>query len=354
MSDYLQEWAKDPSKAGTLPNAAFEPGYPHDGVGAVVVVRGVLYFKGGFSRAGRTAIVQCFDRYRAALDAPLKWYFQEGKRAVKFEKATPLESVASRLDEDETFTFAFTDAATSREAGARHFSALTLERWQAAMGTRGLDVLTFSVPVSTVKANPNLVPELFLEFAGKLGAVHGHAGYAVNLPPAARDENEGSEYYFSRTLGPGLDVGNPSRSTFRDLLDKLKTVDWLVALGPEMVEKLGGQRAISLPPDWYRTTPYGEGGLVIRAGVLPRAGAEDVAKGADAALPPAYVVLNATLKRVIAESVGSLQNGTATGDALVYNTEASGNEWLHRFDVGADKLLDAQAAVLKTPRLPPA
>lgn len=92
---------------------------------------------------------------------------------------------------------------------------------------------------------------------------------------------------------------------------------------------------------------------MIQAGMQPRAGSEEVAKGAPAIAPPAYVVLNAALRPIIAQSIGSLQRGTATGDAPVYNTESSGNEWLHRFDVTPGELLAAQAAVLDTPKLPP-
>ena len=353
MSDFLQEWANDPSKAGTLPYAAFEPRYPHKGVGAVVAVRGVLYFKGGFSPEGRAAIEKCFQRYREVLDPPLTWCFQEGKRAVKFESAPSLKQLATSLSEDEAFAFAFTDAETSREAGPHHFSVFCLEKWQAALGTRGLDVLSFSAPVAFVKANPHVLPRLFREFADVLGAVHGHVGYAVNLPPTGREENEGSEFFYSRQLGPGLDVGNPIRKTFRGLLDKLKSADWIVAIGREMVEKLGGKEALTLPPDWFRITPYGDGGLVIQAGLQPQAGSEHAAKGAPAVPPAAYIVLNAALKPVIAEQIGTLQNGTASGDAPVYNTESSSNEWLHRFDVDKDGLLAAQAAVLDTPKLPP-
>jgi hypothetical protein len=352
MSDFLQEWARDPKKVGTLPNAAFEPRYPHNGVGAIVVVRSVLYFKGGYSSTGRAAIVKCFERYRDMLDAPLTWYFQEGKRAAKINKAPSLKSVATGLSENEGFVFEFTSAETSHEAGSYHFSAFCLEKWQADMGTRGLDVLTFSVPISVVKATPEVVPILFQQFASDLGAIHGHAGYAVNLPPTRIEENESSEFFFSQRLGPGLDVGEPSRNAFRDLSDKLKTVDWLVALGPTLVATLGGRQAITLPPDWYRVRPFGDGGLIVQAGLQPQAGSENVGKGQAAVPPPAYVVLNAALRPIIAETVGTLQNGTATGDGPVYNTKSASDEWLRRFDVTHDQLLAAQAAVLDTPKLP--
>jgi hypothetical protein len=354
MSDFLREWASDPTKAGTLPYAAFEPRYPHKGVGAVVVVRGVLYFKGGYSRDGRANVVKCFERYRDTLNAPLTWYFQEGKRAAKIEKAPALKAVATGLSENEGFVFEYTSAETSREAGSYHFSAFCLEKWQADMGTRGLDVLTFSVPISVVKATPEVVPVLFQQFASDLNAIHGHAGYAVNLPPTGIEENEGSEFFFSQKLGPGLDIGEPSRNAFRELSDKLKTVDWLVALGRPLVSKLGGRQAISLPPDWYRVTPYGDGGLIVQAGVQPCSGSEHVGKGEAAVPPPAYVVLNAALRPVMAETVGTLQNGTATGDAPVYNTESGSNAWLHRFDVSDEQLIAAHAAVLQTPKLSPA
>lgn len=68
--------------------------------------------------------------------------------------------------------------------------------------------------------------------------------------------------------------------------------------------------------------------------------------------PPAYVVLNAALRPLVAETVSILQHGTINGDTSVYNSVTSSDAWLRRFDVSAEQLLAAKAAVLDTPRLP--
>ncbi|OMW34785.1 hypothetical protein AQ808_10425 [Burkholderia pseudomallei] len=83
------------------------------------------------------------------------------------------------------------------------FVTLCLEDWQAALN-RGLDVLSFSAPPAFLTVCPNVFQPLFAQAADDLDAVHGHAGYAVNLSLLRRDPNAASEYF-----GPGLDVGDP-------------------------------------------------------------------------------------------------------------------------------------------------
>ncbi|MBF3415614.1 type VI immunity family protein [Burkholderia pseudomallei] len=350
--DEIQAWVADPKRAGTLPFAAFEPRFPHKGVGAALTVRGVLYFKGGYSSEVRREIAACFDQYNEVTSGVLRWFFQEGKRAVSIAKATTLATLGARLSEDQPFTFAFTSGDSTREAGMYGFDAFCLEKWQAALGTRGLDVLSFSLPVPVAKADPDLPPRLFAEFARRLNAIHGHAGYAVNLPPTAREENESSEYFMSNRLGGGLDVGDPFATEVRSLVDNIKTVDWLTLISASMIDRVGGMSVLKseLPMDWYRLTPCSEG-LLIRAGVLPAAG---VNSGGDKPIapPPAYIVLNAALRRLIPDTVSILQRGTVNGDAPVFNSKTSSNAWLRRFDVSSDELLAAKAAVLDTPRLP--
>nr|WP_256730718.1 type VI immunity family protein [Burkholderia pseudomallei] len=60
------------------------------------------------------------------------------------------------------------------------FVTLCLEDWQAALN-RGLDVLSFSVPPAFLTVCPNIFQPLFAQAVDDLDAVHGHAGYAVNL-----------------------------------------------------------------------------------------------------------------------------------------------------------------------------
>ena len=52
-------------------------------------------------------------------------------------------------------------------------------------------------------------------------------------------------------------------------------------------------------------------------------------------------MLNAALREILADSIGSLQRGTVNGDAPVYNTKPSSNAWLRRFDLSPDDLFRA-------------
>ncbi|NYH22097.1 type VI immunity family protein [Paraburkholderia bryophila] len=359
MSNELEQWAQDPTKAGTLPYAAFEPKYAHEGVGAAVVVRAALYFRGGYTADKRESLSWALDAHikLAKLACgddpnPLRWLWFNGKPALPIAKAPALSDLATRVGDNEGFDAIYVGGKTAREASFYQFKTFCLERFQAELGTRGLDVLEFSLPAPFVRANPEPFVKLFEESAAVVDAVHGHAGLAVNLSPTGRNENESSEYFIAQQLGSGVDVGDPIAMKVRKLTDRIKTVDWLTLIDDGMLHRVGHIPALQseLPKAWFSLQPCSQGAL-IRAGVVPQAGGpqEDGQPGTP---PPAYVVLNAALRNVVAESLGSLQRGTVSGDAPVHNTTPSSDAWLRRFDVSPDELLRAKAAVLDTTKLP--
>ena len=61
---------------------------------------------------------------------------------------------------------------------------------------------------------------------------------------------EATEYWIGQTI-PSLDVGYAGANVERDLLDKMKSVDWLTAISNGMLEKAGGLQTIrsELPPN---------------------------------------------------------------------------------------------------------
>ncbi|NIF54867.1 type VI immunity family protein [Burkholderia sp. Ax-1724] len=358
-SNDFEEWARDPKRAGTLPYAVFEPKHPHNGVGAALTVRACLYFKDGYTTDKRQAIAQAFDAYlkvaRQAVEEdaqPIRWLWFNGKPALTLDKAPSLATLARQVGTDEGFDAIYLGGETAREASFCEFMTFCLEKFQADLGTRGFDVLVFTLPIPFVRATPEPFVDLFQEVAVLLNAVHGHAGLAVNLSPTGRPENESSEYFMAKQLGPGVDVGDPMAMKVRKLSSKLKTVDWLTLIDGAMLEQVGGLRTLrsELPRDWFRLDACGQG-LLIRAGVAPQPG---MPQGEDQPIapPPAYVVLNAALRDVLTDSVSSLQRGTVNGDAPVYNTAPSSDAWLRRFDVKSDDLISAKAAVLDTQKLP--
>jgi hypothetical protein len=357
MTNELLSRAKELSKVGMLPYALLEPRYPHQGVGAALTVRAALYFKGGYTSVKRQAIAATFDAYLALArqaagsdDTPIKWLWFNGKRAVRFESAPTLWDLERRTGENEGFDACYVGGESARDASYLEFTTFCLEKFQADLGTRGLDVVVLTMPRPFVNANPDAFVKLFGEAAGLVDAVHGHAGLAINLSPSGRAENESSEYYMAQRLGPGVDVGDPLAMEVRDLTDRIKTIDWLTLIDKTMFQRVGGIDRLQseLPRDWYALVPCGQG-TMIRAGAVPEAGVPQ--PDSAPAAPPAYVVLNAVLRDVVADTVSVLQRGTANGDAPVYNTRSSSDAWLRRFDVSHEALLRAKAAVLETPRL---
>ncbi|EKS9886553.1 DUF3396 domain-containing protein [Burkholderia pyrrocinia] len=366
--DELVAWANDPRRQDTLPFGLYEPAYQKAIVGAALVVRGALYFNGGHTKAVRQALVHCYERYIATIAdyelavakaagleppkaGPMRWFYEEGKSPVAFNKARGFARLATELQSSEMLVSMTTSADHKLATGFYEFSVFCLEDWQAAMGTRGLDVMVFTVPRHFLQNHPGAFEAMFAEFAAALPTVWGHGGFGVNLPPLDAEANEASEYFWCRRYGPGIDVGDPASTSIRDLTGKIKTVDWLTALDADLVRSVGGADSLMLPPDWFRKTPLGDGGLIIQAGVEPAAGVP-MGKGVPPAPPAAYVLLNHALRPIVAETSDILQGGTVDSTAPLLNTRVATEAWLRRFNVPDDELPDYWVVLHKTPKLP--
>lgn len=364
--DELVAWANDPHRQDTLPFGLFEPAYQKGIVGAAMVVRGVLYFTGGHTAPVREALVRCYERYMAAIDGfakafakavdveppkngPMHWFYEEGKKPVAFDKARGFARLAKDLSSSQLLVSSTTSADNKLATGFFEFSTFCFEDWQAGAG---LDVVTFSVPRRFLQTCPGTFEALFAEFAAAVPTVHGHAGYAVNVPPMGRRPNEASEYFWARKYGPGIDVGDPMGYDTMRMVDKIKTVDWLTALGADLVRRVGGANNLMLPPDWFRKTSFGDGGLIIQAGVEPAAGVPKE-KGIPPDPPVAYVLLNHALRPIVAETISCLQSGTLNSTAPLLNTAVASEAWLRRFNVEPDSIYGYWEALHKTPKFPP-
>ncbi|HIC7214004.1 type VI immunity family protein [Burkholderia stabilis] len=366
--DELIAWANDPRRQDTLPFGLYEPLEQKAIVGAALVVRGALYFKGGHTKTVRDALVSCYNRYMAAIDAyakafakateqpppkasPMHWFYEEGQKPVEFAKARGFPAVADSVPSSQVLVATTTSADHKLATGFFEFSAFCIPDWQAEQGDRGLDAMVFTVPRRFLEMHPGEFEKLFSDFAATLPTIWGHAGIGVNLPPLDPEANEASENFWSRLYGPGVDVGDPMRTSIRDLVDKIKTVDWLTALDADFVGRVGGANALMLPPDWFHKTPITNGGLLIQAGVAPVAGVP-LGKGIPPAPPAAYVLLNHALRAIVAEKSGILQRGTVNSTAPLLNTTVASEAWLQRFNVPDDDVNGYWVELHKTPKLP--
>ncbi|WP_334032897.1 type VI immunity family protein [Burkholderia gladioli] len=365
--DELIAWANDPQRQDTLPFGLYEPHDQKPIVGAALVVRGVFYFKDGHTRAVRDSLVSCYSRYMDAIaeyakvfaqaaeqPAPsassMRWFYEEGEKPVEFAHARGFAAAAEAVPSSEVFVATTTSADHKHATGFFEFSAFCISDWQAEQGDRGLDAMVFTVPRRFLELCLGVFEQLFADFAATVPTIWGHAGIGVNLPPLDPETNEASENFWSRLYGPGIDVGDPMRTSIRELESKIKTVDWLLALDADFVRRAGGAETMMLPPDWYRKAPLGASGLLIQAGLAPVAGVP-IGKGITPAPPASYVLLNHALRAIVADEVGILQRGTINSTAPLFNTTVSSEEWLRRFNVSDEEINRYWLELHETPKL---
>jgi hypothetical protein len=366
-NEELAAWANDPRRADTLPFGLLEPRYQKGIVGAALVVRGTLYFRNGHTPVVRQTLARCFGQYQAEIETyrrvadeaaghassrtgPLHWFYQDGKPSVAFEKAPAFDRLAQTISADDVFSVTVTSADHKLAAGFFEFSVFCIDAWQSKVGGGGLDALVFTVPRRFLELRPGTFQTLFSSFANAVPTVHGHAGYAVNVPPTGREPNEASEYFLAQRYGPGLDIGDPLRTDVRDMTDRIKTVDWLTALDADLLQKVGGPQGLSLPPDWFGRHPFAHGGLIIQAGAAPQTGVS-AGPGMPPAPPPAYVLLNDALRPIVATTADALQDGTLSSTEPLLSTTLASESWLRRFDVPPEQIPAQWVALHQTPKL---
>ncbi len=364
-NDQIEAWAKDPRRADTMPYGLYEPPHRKGITGAALVVRGVLYFRNGSSPEVRKALVNCFEQYSAMIEeyhhasevaagqepsktGPLRWLYAEGEDPTAYDPSG-FERLAKSVPPNETLAVAMTSAEHKLATGFYDFTVFALSDWKAER-KRGLDGVSFTVPRAFLVHRPARFQAMFNAFAQALPTVHGHAGFAVNVPPMGRRPNEASEYFYARRFGPGIDVGDPMRSNVRKLYTRIKTVDWLNALDAELVREVGGASSLALPPDWFIREPLGDGGLIIQAGAAPETGISD-GPGKPVLPPAAYVILNQALRPIVADTIDTLQDGTLDSTAPLLSTVVATEGWLRRFDVPEDQINPWWVELHKTPKV---
>lgn len=365
-NDEIEAWAKDPRRADTMPYGLYEPPHRKGITGAALVVRGVLYFRNGCTPEVRKALVSCFQQYSAVIEeyhhasevaagqepsktGPLRWFYAEGEDPTPYDKAPGFESLAKSVPANQTLAVAMTSADHKLATGFYDFTVFALSDWKAER-KRGLDGVSFTVPRAFLVHRPARFQAMFNAFAQALPTVHGHAGFAVNVPPMGRRPNEASEYFYARRFGPGIDVGDPMRSNVRKLYTKIKTVDWLNTLDADLVREVGGTSALALPPDWFIREPLGDGGLIIQAGAAPETGISD-GPGKPVLPPAAYVILDQALRPIVADTIDTLQDGTLDSTSPLLSTVVATEGWLRRFHLPDDQINTWWVELHKTPKV---
>lgn len=342
---------KDHPEAQFLPGALLMKYGPQDYIGAALAIRGTLYFNGSHTPEVRAAMCDCFEAYEKIAKEHLTWLWRgeppSGPDKFAYAKAPPMRKMMEKLRPDDAASFAYTGGAKPEDASQWMFYAQGLRAWQAKMDNWGLATVTFSFPPLFVEEHPTVMQKLFLEFAGKLKAVHGFAGFAFNLSLVRDEPNEPTEAYMATQMN-GIDVGNPvlmgGRAKY-GIKDHIKTVGWLTAINRDMVENVGGLTVLrsELPVSWFAKYDYGNG-IVIQSGPTP----EIVPIHIDPR-PAIYVLPNMALKDIRMTESGGFHYGSKDGEPRLRG--AAADEWLHRFDVLDEELLTYKTKLLDEPKL---
>ena len=338
---------RENAQAQQFPGGMLMPSGPQDYVGAVIAITGTLYFEDGFTPAKRAAIAQCFDDYLAQAGDVFTWLWRgeppSGPPCLPYAKAPAIRDWFKDRDEDEQIDLNYASGVKRQDAGPYSFYVNAAPNWIARKGRR-LDVLRFALPFVDIIEQPKAFQRLFVEFARRLEALHGHGGFGFVLSPSEWNANQPTEAFVSEQMR-GVDVGAPVFSASKLKRDTFKTVSWLTAINHDMVEQAGGLHTLrsALPPDWFAFYDYGTG-IVIQAGNEP-----DTAATLIDPKPPQYVLPNAALKAQRSAEFWLHLIASAAGESRL--TDFKGEAWLQRFDVTDDELLDAKARLLDTPRL---
>ncbi len=352
LDAFMIDWMKNHDHT-VLPGAMLMKHGPQDYIGASLAVRGTLYFRGSHTTDVREAICQCFDDYETLAKEHLTWLWREeppdGPDRFAYPRARPLREMMQHLDEDDHVGFAYTGGTKAHDASPWLFYVSGLRGWEAKLGWKGLDSLEFSVPRRLVEAHPARFQRLFVDFARRLKAEHGHAGFAFNLSAVRWEENESTEAVMVSNMA-GLDAGTSTlvaRHGKTGIVDHIKTVGWLTAMNRGMVEAVGGMRTLrsELPQDWFAKYDYGNG-IVIQSGPEP-----EIAPVELDAKPAIYVLPNMALRTIRVPKIDSLHAYPKAGEPRLAG--AAAERWLTRFDVPDTELLAYKAKLLDEPKLTP-
>ncbi|MBB5018718.1 hypothetical protein HNQ59_002011 [Chitinivorax tropicus] len=340
-ADWAAYW-KENAQLMLLPGRLLYPNGPQDYIGLAVCVKATLNFHGAHLPEVRAAIADCFEEYVAVAGEHLKWGANEGDVPRNFRRMKSFRAKLEKMGKNDELGYYCWSGEEPDSTGFYTFNVIGMRAWQVAQHPRwGSNILEFSLPITSLDEQPTLMIQLFLSFCRKLKPFSGYAGFGLNVSVTKGYENQRMEYYLSQQMN-GLDVG----CVWGELPDGIKTVSWLTVVNQTIRDEFGTLMnwRSELPPLWYAFYDYGAG-MVIQAGPRP-----EVAPVATDPKPPAYVLVNHCLQPYRAPLAKSFHAG---GDDMAFDCIAT-QEWLRRFDVPDEALMQYKTALLYTPKLTPA
>ncbi|MFN0113198.1 MAG: type VI immunity family protein [Paracoccaceae bacterium] len=224
------------------------------------------------------------------------WYATETMSKHRKANAKTLALLASWLAPDapkrDYIAMMLKDGSEYDEPGAAIFRIFAHPAYDPAKSLPAY--LHLAMPAGEAAERLEVLESVFVSVSGRLPVCSAQGGWGIETSPYFQEESHTAAWAFSMRH-PGLDVftGIDDRRAAR--LDGLRTVNWLTAIGSDLLADVGGSESLrKLLPSEVTMVPLPNGGLVLRAGPAPEIG--DVNRRDRI---PAYSAVNAALRPLI-------------------------------------------------------
>ncbi|MCL1028373.1 type VI immunity family protein [Serratia silvae] len=287
-----------------------------------------FYFRYGGSYEKKLKLVACFDRFYAEYGRFLKKNYYSDFINITDKNYAKTRQEFIDLPDGGQYEWVLTSTTETYISAAYSISTLIPRAFSEAFDR---STLVVNVPWDFISTEEGLTKfkELFYWFCQQLDVDNGYAGISPILPYDDEDRLFPNEYYLAKKFS-GLTIETTDIVTGgREYADEIKGANWIVALSPRYVKRLGGE-------SWIRNyfkldreitvTKVGDT-LVMQAGEYPELG-EVNTDG-----PPVnYIRLNSLLRPIRIKKPDQLHYYSEYKD-LQFEKEST-ERWFARFDDG--------------------
>ena len=229
-----------------------------------VGMRMTLYFAEASSPSIRAAIRECLADYLKQTNASLKCCSVPWSRSWKpfsSKVSDELRMWLQTAPEMAPWDFIATGSENDYAASPFHIEVLAAGAWEQKAFNK-LSYITATFPEDWFSTQEEPLSTWMFRWADRLAPRHGFGGLSFYLPVSrAACANMEKEVYESALRYPAIELDYPVNQ-LRDLSDKLKGVNWLTAVGDDLMRQLDKTER---PPSSAILSKY-NGGTLIQLG----------------------------------------------------------------------------------------
>jgi len=290
----------------------------------VMAVIATLYFLKGFEPGKREAVIRCFEEYKEYFGDRLIW--EKHPKAFtyhKIEKAKVPDMAGwiHNLTSNDSYEFHLHGGENDVDANQFNIKVYGTREWQDK-----LSYLNFSVPMSWVEENTEAFANMFTNMCDTLGPFHGYSGASLVKSVSNDAKTKVDRYMYEIAQAyKCLEIDSPI-GHINHLEEGIKGVSWMTVLSDDFLSKLDGLDNLvkRLGTDDYIYRKFNNGCII-------QAGEKACDLGEDLEVPEPIIKLNAALKSIRAESIGSFSKGSVEPGTIKFDTQST-TQWLTRFD----------------------